>query len=192
MTPPPTVRHCRRTTRRSPLALPGQRRGARPPSAARRPRPPSVARSARRVGARLRALARRRTARVGARPRSDAHLGAVVLPAPRPQRPGRTGDGRLVAAQRHRGGRALRPLLQGVYALGLQACVRHNLMACKPGKKGLFERVGFVLRGTRTHIAGHGACELLRLDLHDEQHLERVRSPLLPLLHHHYAARILL
>ena len=85
---------------------------------------------------------------------------------------------RLVVAPSHRRSRVARELTVATYRDGLEAGVRTAHVDVQPMNQKLFERMGYVLRGPVTHPL-YGPSLHMTLDLHDVEHMRRVRSPFL-------------
>jgi len=77
--------------------------------------------------------------------------------------------------------RLIIPMLQQTYRAGLIAGARICYLATRPQLAGIFERFGFRFTGATFDDQVAGLMHVLRLDLHDLEHLVSSGSPLLPI-----------
>ncbi len=89
---------------------------------------------------------------------------------------------RLMLAKELRGGGLATRMIRMAYRVCLQQGVRHAYIDCNAHLTALFLRCGFVAHIGKSEHPEYGLVQPMRLDLHDEEHLERVGSPFLPLL----------
>lgn len=91
-------------------------------------------------------------------------------------------NSRFVALPRTSARRAIIPMLQEVYRVGLTAGAKHCYLATRPQLRTIFEKFGFRFEGSvfDDPIAGH--MHALHFDLYDIAYLNEINSPLLPVV----------
>ncbi len=93
---------------------------------------------------------------------------------------------KLMVAESHRSGALAMRLCKATYVSALPQGTRFCVIDCNRERIALFERLGFRTFRSRLEHPEYGLVAVMVLDLLDEAHLRRVRSPFLPILRRHH------